>query len=134
MPEVSEDQAERIDQLRLRLHAVDRRGSGRLDRLVSGYLGRGSPPEVLIGALESAVEHRARDPEAYVAKILRVDEPNFHEAASIAKSRADSEPMSFAQVFGGTNSREAENDRRERTRSVEPRDIPGDTEDLADAG
>lgn len=123
---------DRIDALRRRLHQRDPRGAGRLDRLIAGYVGRAGPPGVLIAALESAIEYQARDSEAYVAKILRVQEPNYHEAQAIANAKANGEPMSFGQIFAGMGSSSQGGDRVDRT--VETTGFSEDSDADADAG
>lgn len=50
------------------------------------YLMRETPPlDVVCKALDSTLAHGANDPCAYIAKILRVEVPNFHEAAAISR-------------------------------------------------
>lgn len=43
-------------------------------------------PEAIRQGLEHLAKYSARDPAAYLAKILRVESPNKHEADAIAKA------------------------------------------------
>ncbi len=93
-PALSEDDGERLDHLRRRILASQalQRHAQAIDRVVLGQLRQGAPISAIEQGLVSLLEHNPRDPAAYLAKVLRVEAPNHHEAAAIAGQRAGMTP------------------------------------------
>lgn len=85
-PGLTEPEGERLDHLRRRILATRdlQRHAPAIDRVVLAQLRRGAPASAIEQGLVSLLEHNPRDPAAYLAKVLRVEVPNHHEAAAIA--------------------------------------------------
>jgi len=85
-PGLTDEQGDRLDHLRRRILASQalQRHAQAIDRVVLAQLRRGAPASAIEQGLVSLLEHNPRDPAAYLAKVLRVEVPNHHEAAAIA--------------------------------------------------
>ena len=88
-PGLTDEQGDRLDHLRRRILASRdlQRHAPAIDRVVLAQLRRGAPATAIEQGLVSLLDHQPRDPAAYLAKVLRVEVPNHHEAAAIAGSR-----------------------------------------------
>ncbi len=89
-PALTDDECERLDRLRNRILA-SKELDGHLesiDRVIVAHLRRGAPYGAVEQGLASVLEHTPRAPAAYLAKVLRVEVPNHHEAAAIARHQA----------------------------------------------
>lgn len=59
-----------------------------IDQLIRDWKRHRKPADVCIEAMASALAHDAQNPIPYLAKILRVEEPNFHERQALARHEA----------------------------------------------
>ncbi len=83
--EISPEQEQAIDhalQVAYRKHPRDH---VQIAQTVRDALYADAHPEAILQGLEHLAKYSARDPAAYLAKILRVESPNKHEADAIAK-------------------------------------------------
>jgi uncharacterized protein YdaU (DUF1376 family) len=97
-PILTPEQTERIDQLRRRVQASSalRPHHSAIDRVLLEQLRDGAPFAAVEKALVSMLEHAPNHPAAYLAKILRVEAPNAHEAASVERAKAGTIPRAGA--------------------------------------
>ena len=103
-PSEAEQIAERLGALRQKYP----RWWTTLDSMFRHWLRTGPPLEVVCRALDQCIKHDAKDPPAYIAKILRVETPNWHESQAIAAHReldpkedrhGRSEPTALADIL-----------------------------------
>ncbi len=89
-PALNAEEGERLDGFRSRiLDSKELAGHlGSIDRVIVAQLRRGAPCSAIEQGLASVLEHKPREPAAYLAKVLRIEVPNHHEAAAIARHGA----------------------------------------------
>jgi len=85
-PWLTDDQAEHLRSLMARIHRRWPKQWGHVQALLGLCQRNATPWGVLQPALVSVLEHEPEQPGAYLHKILRVEEPNHHEAAAIEKA------------------------------------------------
>lgn len=85
MPEVSPEQEAAIDRERKRVHRKYPRDHLDIDRVLRDALYADCHPGAIVQGLQRLIEYEADRPAAYLAKILRVESGNHHEADSIAR-------------------------------------------------
>lgn len=73
---------------------------GKVEHVLRIYRQQSRPVDVLIDAFASALKHEATDPAAYTCKILKIEEPNYHEARHIAAHQArKEEPAAVGELL-----------------------------------
>jgi len=88
VPEVSPEQEAAIDRERKRVHRKYPRDHLDIDRVLRDALYADCHPGAIVQGLQRLIEYEADRPAAYLAKILRVESGNHHEADAIAQGDA----------------------------------------------